>query len=61
MSEVKHTPEAWKRYEGDFNSMTDAEVETAVGEAEDAVEEAEGWLEAVASWKAAGCPRKEKP
>lgn len=51
-------PEAWKRYEADFNGMTDQEIadETERGRRE--VEEHEDWLEAVASWEAAGKPRK---
>lgn len=48
---------AWKEYAGDFNSMTDEEIEAEVASAQERLDEAESWLEAVASWKAAGKPR----
>ncbi|MEW9855945.1 hypothetical protein [Novosphingobium sp. M1R2S20] len=51
--------DAWKRYQGDFNAMTDGEVDEVTEECRRQVEEAEDWLEAVASWKAAGKPRME--
>lgn len=51
---------AWEEYRGDFNSMTDEEVEREVSAEEIKLEEAESWLEAVASWKAAGKPRHEE-
>lgn len=50
--------DAWKRYEGDFNSLTDEQIESECGDAEESLAEAEDWLEAVASWEAAGKPRK---
>jgi len=56
---AKEKPSAvWEQYAGDFNSMTDEEVEREVRTAENDLDEAESWLEAVASWKAAGKPRK---
>jgi hypothetical protein len=48
---------AWKRYENDFNAMTDVEIAQEVRHSEDQLAEAEDWLEAVASWEAAGRPR----
>jgi len=48
----------WKKYAGDFNSMTDDEVDDAVSDEQEKLNEAEEWLEAVASWKAAGKPRR---
>lgn len=51
---------AWKEYAGDFNSMTDKEIEAEVRRSEDMVAEHEEWLEAVASWKAAGKPRTKE-
>jgi hypothetical protein len=50
--------DTWKEYAGDFNSMTDEEVERERQRAQDEVDEHESWLEAVASWEAAGKPRK---
>jgi hypothetical protein len=50
--------EAWKRFEGDFNCMTDEEVEEVSAGEQEALERAEEWLEAVASWKSAGRPRR---
>ena len=47
----------WKEYAGDFNSMTDEEIEEEVASEQEKLNEAESWLEAVASWKAAGSPR----
>lgn len=52
--------DAWKDYEGDFNSMTDEEVAREEEQALRDMEEAESWLEAVASWRAAGKPRKKE-
>ena len=49
---------AWKEYAGDFNAMTDAEIERECENARRELDEAESWLEAVASWKDAGKPRK---
>lgn len=50
----------WKQFSGDFNSMSDKEIEAEVEIAENHVAENEAWLEAVASWKAAGKPRNVK-
>lgn len=52
--------EAWKEYEGDFNSLSDDEVEQELEKALREMEEAESWIEAVTSWKAAGKPRDKK-
>jgi len=48
----------WKKYAGDFNSMTDDEVDDTVSDEHEKLKEAQEWLEAVASWKAAGKPRR---
>lgn len=48
---------AWEDYKGDFNNMTDAEIETECEISRDIVSEHESWLEAVAAWEAAGRPR----
>lgn len=53
--------DAWYKFRGDFNSLTDEEVEREVDDAERELEKAEEWLEAVASWKAAGKPRSNPP
>lgn len=53
-------PDAWKEYEGDFNAMSDEEVEQELNRALEEISEQESWVEAVASWKAAGCPRTKK-
>jgi len=50
----------WQEFKGDFNSMTDEEIEEQVREATDKLSEAEAWLEAVQSWKEAGKPRSSK-
>lgn len=52
-----NTREAWKRYQNDFDAMTDEEVAEETRRSEDQLAEAEDWLEAVASWEAAGRPR----
>lgn len=49
---------AWEDFKGDFNSMTDEEIEYEVRVSQQMIDEHEAWLEAVASWKAAGKPRK---
>ena len=51
--------EEWKKYENDFNAMTDAEIEQESEQMRDQVNEAEDWLEAVASWEVAGKPRSK--
>lgn len=53
MSEDK----TWEDYRGDFNSLSDAEIEYECETCRREVEEAESWLEAVASWEKAGRPR----
>lgn len=50
--------EEWKRYEADFNGMTDEEIEGECKRERENLEAAEEWLEAVASWIRAGKPRK---
>ena len=50
--------DSWKAFEGDFNALSDNEIEQEVSIAQNKIEEAEEWLEAVSSWKAAGKPRK---
>lgn len=49
--------DAWKQYRGDFNAMTDEEIEREFMIAFDTVAVEEEWMEAVVSWKAAGKPR----
>lgn len=49
--------DAWKRYEADFNAMTDEEIERERSYSQNLVDEQEDWLDAVASWEAAGKPR----
>jgi hypothetical protein len=49
----------WKQYKGDFNSLSDKEIEEECEIARRQLEEAESWLEAVASWEKAGKPRNE--
>jgi nitrogen fixation/metabolism regulation signal transduction histidine kinase len=53
----KKMNDIWKEYAGDFNSMTDAEIQEEVDDERQKLDEAESWLEAVASWIAAGRPR----
>lgn len=48
---------AWSKFQGDFNAMTDAEIEVVTLEEQAKVDEAEEWFEAVAAWKSAGKPR----
>ena len=50
---------AWERFKGDFNSMTDEQIENSAKEYQEKIDDAEEWLEAIASWKAAGKPRRE--
>lgn len=49
----------WKEYAGDFNSMTDEEIEFELRLSENYVDEHQSWIDAVASWKAAGKPRSK--
>lgn len=51
----------WKQYEGDFNALTDEEIEQEREWSQNLVDEHESWLEAVASWYAAGKPRNTNP
>lgn len=50
---------AWEKYKGDFNCMTDEQIENSAKEYQEKIDDAEEWLEAIASWKAAGKPRRE--
>jgi hypothetical protein len=52
--------DAWKKYEGDFNALTDEQIRHETNDALNQLDEAEEWLEAVASWEAAGRPRKKE-
>lgn len=52
--------ELWKRFSGDFNAMTDKQIEEEVIDCLERIDNDEEWLDAVASWKAAGKPRDEK-
>lgn len=51
--------DVWKEYAGDFNSMTDEEIETETNQAQSLIDENESWVEAVAAWKNAGKPREQ--
>jgi hypothetical protein len=51
---------AWKEYEGDFNAMTDEEIERETSAAQKLIDENTSWVEAVYSWKAAGKPRSDE-
>ena len=48
---------SYSDYQGDFDNLTDEEIEWEVNMALDQLNEAESWLEAVAAWKADGKPR----
>lgn len=50
---------AWYKFRGDFNAMTDDQIENSAKEYQDKIDDAEEWLEAIAAWKDAGKPRKE--
>jgi len=50
---------AWEKFKGDFNSMSDDEIETETREAQERIDTETDWVEAVASWKAAGKPRED--
>ena len=50
---------SYSDYQGDFDSLTDEEIEWEVNMALDQLNEAESWLEAVAAWKADGKPRSK--
>lgn len=51
------TQNAWSKFQNDFDSMTDAEVDSVTKEEERNLEQAEEWLEAVSAWAKAGRPR----
>jgi len=51
--------DAWMEYKGDFNAMTDAEIDSETEQAKTLIDENESWVDAVASWKVAGKPRTE--
>lgn len=51
--------DAWKKYRGDFNAMTDEQIDQECKEAQRRIDKDEEWLEAVASWVDAGQPRNE--
>ena len=50
----------WKQYAGDFNAMTDEEIDNESSSSQDLVDEHTEWIEAVASWVAAGKPRNKE-
>lgn len=52
---------AWEAYRGDFNAMTDEQIENELNRSLDEIAEHEDWVEAVASWKEAGKPRDVTP
>lgn len=47
----------WEKFRGDFNALTDEEIEEEVAQEQEKLAEAEEWLEAVVAWKKAGKPR----
>ena len=47
----------WRQFKGDFNSMTDAEIDQAEKEAQETIERETEWTEAISSWRDAGKPR----
>lgn len=47
----------WKKFKGDFNSMSDEEIDREAQTAQDLIDENSEFVEAVAAWKAAGKPR----
>jgi len=50
----------WKKFSGDFDSLTDDQIEEICQEDQNLINEKTEWLEAVASWKAAGKPRTKE-
>lgn len=50
--------EAWKKFENDFNAMTDEQIADESRSARDRINDDEEWLEAVAAWEGSGRPRK---
>ena len=55
----KASNNAWERFKGDFNSMTDEQIDRECAEAQDRIDKDEEWLEAVSSWVDAGKPRRK--
>ena len=51
--------ELWKKYKGDFNTMTDKEIQVEVSLSESKVDEEMEFIEAYHSWVAAGRPRDD--
>lgn len=51
---------AWEAYRGDFDAMTDEQIENELNRSLNEIAEHEDWVEAVTSWKAAGKPRTKK-
>jgi len=47
----------WRKFKGDFNSLTDAQIETEREQSQAKIDEHTEWTEAVSSWIAAGRPR----
>lgn len=47
----------WERYSGDFNAMSDSEIEREAAASQEVVDRETAFVEAVASWKRAGKPR----
>lgn len=50
----------WQQFSGDFNAMTDAEIDQEVDQAQDRIDKETEFVEAVSAWKAAGRPRSKK-
>lgn len=48
---------AWERFKGDFNAMTDEQIDRECEEAQERIDKDEEWLEAVSAWVDAGKPR----
>lgn len=48
---------AWRKFENDFNAMSDNDIIDENRRMEDQLAAAEDWLEAVAAWEADGRPR----
>ena len=51
--------EVWRKYEDDFNNMTDEEIEFERQCAQNLIDENESWTNAVAAWIADGRPRRQ--
>jgi hypothetical protein len=50
----------WQKFSGDFNAMTDAEIDQELDQAQAKIDEETEFVEAVAVWKKAGKPRSNK-